>query len=125
MNVSLLALEDDVYEVKAVAGNTHLGGEDFDNKLVEYCCDEFLQKNGIDIRGKARALRRLRTSCEEAKRILSSACQSIIEVDSLDENVDFVTTITRAKFEELCMSMFKECIPPVEKVLRDSGISKN
>lgn len=102
-----------------------MGGEDFDNKLVEYCCAEFMKKKGIDIRSNARSIRRLRTQCERAKRILSSATQTTIEVDALGENEDFNSTITRAKFEELCMPMFKECIPPVEKVIKDSGISKN
>ena len=124
-DVSLLAIEDGIFEVKATAGDTHLGGEDFDNKLVEYCCADFLKKKGIDIRGNARSIRRLRTQCERAKRILSSATQTTIEVDALGENEDFNCTITRAKFEELCISMFKECIPPVEKVLRDANIAKN
>ncbi|CAD8175412.1 unnamed protein product [Paramecium octaurelia] len=124
-DVSLLAIEDGVFEVKATAGDTHLGGEDFDNKLVEYCCAEFMKKKGIDIRKNPRALRRLRTQCERAKRVLSSANQTTIEVDALDANEDFNCIISRAKFEELCIQMFKQCIPPVEKVLKDSGISKN
>ena len=114
-----------MFEVKATAGDTHLGGEDFDNKVVEFCCADFLKKKGIDIRNNPRAMRRLRTQCEKAKRILSSSAQTTIEVDSLAESEDFSLTLTRAKFEELCMSMFKETIPPVEKVLRDSGFSKN
>ena len=124
-DVSLLTLDGGVFEVKATAGDTHLGGEDFDNRLVDYCAAEFLKKQRIDIKGNARALRRLRTQCEKAKRILSSSAQTSIEVDSLADSQDFSMTITRAKFEELCLSMFKETIPPVEKVLKDSGISKN
>ena len=124
-DVSLLTLDGGVFEVKATAGDTHLGGEDFDNKLVDYCAAEFFKKQRIDIKGNARALRRLRTQCEKAKRILSSSAQTSIEVDSLADSQDFSMTITRAKFEELCLSMFKETIPPVEKVLKDSGISKN
>lgn len=124
-DVSLLAIEDGVFEVKATAGDTHLGGEDFDNKLVEYCCADFLKKKNVDIRGNPRSIRRLRTQCERAKRVLSASTQTTIEVDALGENEDFNCTITRAKFEELCMNQFKECIPPVEKVLKDSGISKN
>lgn len=124
-DVSLLQIDDGVFEVKATAGDTHLGGEDFDNKLVEYCVNEFSKKKKIDIKNNARALRRLRTQCEKAKRILSSAAQTTIEVDALAESEDFTLTITRAKFEELCMTMFKETIPPVEKVLKDSGMSKN
>jgi L1 cell adhesion molecule like protein len=122
--VSLLTIDDGVFEVKATAGDTHLGGEDFDNKLVEHCASDFLKKKGIDIRNNPRAMRRLRTQAEKAKRILSSSAQTTIEVDSLAESEDFSLTITRAKFEELCMSMFKETIPPVEKVLRDANMSK-
>jgi len=124
-DVSLLTIEDGIFEVKATAGDTHLGGEDFDNKLVEYCAADFLKKNAVDIRNNARAMRRLRTQCERAKRILSAAAQTTIEVDSLAESIDFNITITRAKFEELCLPYFKECIPPVAKVLKDSGMSKN
>ena len=124
-DVSLLTIDDGVFEVKATAGDTHLGGEDFDNKLVEYCAADFLKKKKIDIRQNPRAMRRLRTQCEKAKRILSASAQTAIEVDSLAESEDFSMTITRAKFEELCMSQFKETIPPVEKVLRDSQLSKN
>lgn len=102
-----------------------MGGEDFDSKLVEFCAADFLKKKGIDIRKNPRAIRRLRTQCEKAKRILSSSAQTSIEVDSLDQSEDYSTTITRAKFEELCLPMFKDTIPPVEKVLKDSGMSKN
>jgi L1 cell adhesion molecule like protein len=84
-----------------------------------------LKKKKIDIRNNPRALRRLRTQCERAKRILSASTQTTIEVDSLAEAEDFTLTLTRAKFEELCLSCFKECLPPVEKVLKDSNISKN
>ena len=124
-DVSLLTIDDGIFEVKATAGDTHLGGEDFDNKLVEYCCADFLKKTGVDIRENPRAMRRLRTQCERAKRILSSSTQTNIEVDSLAESMDYNTVITRAKFEELCLPMFKQCIPPVESVLKDSGMSKN
>lgn len=123
-DVSLLAIDNGVFEVKATAGDTHLGGEDFDNKLVEYCAADFKKKKGIDIRTNARAMRRLRTQAEKAKRILSSSAQTSIEVDSLAESEDFSMTITRAKFEELCLSQFKQTIKPVEKVLKDSGMSK-
>lgn len=124
-DVSLLTIDDGVFEVKATAGDTHLGGEDFDNKMVDFCAAEFLRKYKIDIRANARAMRRLRTQCEKAKRILSSSAQTSIEVDSLADSQDFSMTITRAKFEELCLAQFKETIPPVEKVLKDSGMSKN
>jgi len=124
-DVSLLTIDDGIFEVKATAGDTHLGGEDFDNTLVEYCVSEFKRKTGHDIRGNARALRRLRTQCERAKRILSSSTQANIEVDSLYESEDFNSVLTRAKFEELCLPMFKQTIPPVEQVLKDSGLSKS
>ncbi|CAD8106197.1 unnamed protein product [Paramecium sonneborni] len=124
-DVSLLTIDEGIFEVKATSGDTHLGGEDFDNRLVEYCCVEFQKKKGIDLRSNARALRRLRTQCERAKRILSSANQTTIELDALAENEDFNCSITRAKFEELCLDQFKKCIPPVEQVLKDSGMSKS
>ena len=124
-DVSLLTIEDGIFEVKATAGNTHLGGEDFDNRLVEFCSADFKRKNNQDIMGNNRALRRLRTACERAKRTLSSATQASIEIDSLHGGVDYYTTITRAKFEELNMDYFRGCIEPVERVLRDSGLAKN
>jgi L1 cell adhesion molecule like protein len=123
-DVSLLTIDEGVFEVKATAGDTHLGGEDFDSKLVEWCATDFQKKKGIDIRKNPRAIRRLRTQCEKAKRILSSSAQTTIEVDSLAESEDYSCSITRAKFEELCLQMFKDTIPPVEKVLKDSGMSK-
>jgi heat shock protein 1/8 len=124
-DVSLLTIDEGVFEVKATAGDTHLGGEDFDNKLVEFCAGDFLKKNSIDIRGDKRAMRRLRSQCESAKRILSSTAQTSIEIDALKDGVDFSLVISRAKFEELCMSYFRDCMVPVEKVLKDSGIPKS
>lgn len=124
-DVSLLAIEDGVFEVKATSGDTHLGGEDFDNKLVEYCAADFLKKSQLDIRENPRALRRLRTQCERAKRILSSTNQTTIEVDNLSEGTDYSMTITRAKFEELCISYFRKCMDPVEQVLKETGLSKS
>jgi len=124
-DVSLLTIDDGVFEVKATAGDTHLGGEDFDNKIVEHCCAAFLKETGIDIRKNARAMRRLRTECEKAKRFLSSTKQTSIEVDSLAQGEDFTYTLTRAKFETLCMSMFRKTLKPVEKVLQDAKFSKN
>jgi heat shock protein 1/8 len=123
-DVSLLTIEEGIFEVKATNGHTHLGGEDFDNRLVEFCMAEFKKKTGIDITGNDRALRRLRTQCEKAKRILSSAHQAPIECETLAEGEDFNTTISRAKFEELCMDLFRKCMPPVENVLKDSGLAK-
>jgi len=123
-DVSLLTIEEGIFEVKATNGHTHLGGEDFDNRLVEYCMAEFKKKSGIDIAGNARANRRLRTQCEKAKRILSSAHQAPIECETLAEGEDFNITVTRAMFEELCMDLFRKCMPPVENVLKDSGLAK-
>merc|ERR1711990_1236965 len=123
-DVSLLAIEEGIFEVKATNGHTHLGGEDFDNKLVDFCLTDFKKKSGIDITKNARALRRLRTQCEKAKRILSSAHQAPIECETLAEGEDYNTNISRAKFEELCMDLFRKCMPPVENVLKDSGVGK-
>ena len=123
-DVSLLAIEEGIFEVKATNGHTHLGGEDFDNKLVDFCMADFKKKSGIDISKNARALRRLRTQCEKAKRILSAAHQAPIECETLAEGEDYNTNISRAKFEELCMDLFRKCMPPVENVLKDSGIGK-
>ena len=123
-DVSLLSIEDGIFEVKATNGHTHLGGEDFDNKLVDFCMADFKKKTGIDIGKNPRALRRLRTQCEKAKRILSSAHQAPIECETLAEGEDYNTNISRAKFEELCMDLFRKCMPPVENVLKDSQIGK-
>jgi len=123
-DVSLLTIEEGIFEVKATAGDTHLGGEDFDNRLVNHFVAEFKRKNKKDITGNARALRRLRTACERAKRTLSSTAQTTIEIDSLFEGIDFFTSITRARFEELNMDLFRNCMDPVEKTLRDAKIDK-
>jgi heat shock protein 1/8 len=123
-DVSLLTIDDGIFEVKATAGDTHLGGEDFDNRLVAWCVQEFKRKYKKDPTGNNRALRRLRTACERAKRTLSSSAETTIEVDALFDGTDFNTKITRAKFEELCMDLFRSTIDPVERVIRDSKISK-
>merc|ERR1711966_59792 len=123
-DVSLLTIEEGIFEVKATAGDTHLGGEDFDTRLSNHFAAEFKRKHKKDISGNARALRRLRTACERAKRTLSSSTQAHIEIDSLFDGVDFNSTITRARFEDLCMDYFKKCMDPCEKVLRDAKISK-
>ncbi|KAL2913729.1 Hsp70 chaperone [Polyrhizophydium stewartii] len=123
-DVSLLTIEDGIFEVKATAGDTHLGGEDFDNRLVSHFSEEFKRKYKKDLTSNPRSLRRLRTACERAKRTLSSTAQTSIEIDSLYEGVDFYTSITRARFEELCADLFRGTIEPVEKVLRDSKIDK-
>lgn len=123
-DVSLLTIDNGIFEVKATNGHTHLGGEDFDNRLVDHCMKEFKKKSGIDISDNARACRRLRTQCEKAKRILSAAHQADIECESLAEGMDFNCIISRALFEQLCADLFKQCMPPVEAVLKDSGIGK-
>ena len=123
-DVSLLTIEEGIFEVKATAGDTHLGGEDFDNRLVNHFVQEFKRKYKKDLSTNARALRRLRTACERAKRTLSSSAQTSIEIDSLFEGIDFYTSITRARFEELCQDLFRSTMEPVEKVLRDSKIDK-
>ena len=123
-DVSLLTIDDGIFEVKATAGDTHLGGEDFDNRLVAWCVQEFKRKHKKDPTGNNRALRRLRTACERAKRTLSSSAETTIEVDALFDGTDFNTKITRAKFEELCMDLFRSTIDPVERVIRDSKMSK-
>jgi L1 cell adhesion molecule like protein len=123
-DVSLLTIEEGIFEVKATAGDTHLGGEDFDNRLVNHFVQEFKRKFKKDLSSNARALRRLRTACERAKRTLSSATNTTIEIDSLFEGIDFYTSLTRARFEELCQDLFRSTLEPVEKVLRDSKIDK-
>ena len=124
-DVSLLTLDDGIFEVKATAGDTHLGGSDFDTAMVEWCSAEFKKKTKLDLTGNARALRRLRTVCEKAKHTLSSATQASIEIDSLMDGQDFQITITRAKFESLCESLFKKCMEPMEQVLRDAKMAKD
>jgi L1 cell adhesion molecule like protein len=124
-DVSLLTIDDGIFEVKATAGDTHLGGEDFDNRLVNWCVQEFKRKTKKDPTGNNRALRRLRTACERAKRTLSASAETTIEVDSLFDGTDFMTKITRAKFEEMCMDLFRSTIDPVDRVLRDSKMSKS
>lgn len=123
-DVSILTIDDGIFEVKATAGDTHLGGEDFDNRMVSWCIQEFKRKHKKDPSGNNRALRRLRTACERAKRTLSSSTETTIEVDALFDGTDFMTKITRAKFEELCMDLFRSTIDPVERVIMDSKISK-
>ncbi|XP_038836377.1 heat shock 70 kDa protein-like [Salvelinus namaycush] len=123
-DVSILTIEDGIFEVKATAGDTHLGGEDFDNRLVSHFVEEFKRKHKKDISQNKRALRRLRTACERAKRTLSSSSQASIEIDSLFEGIDFYTSITRARFEEMCSDLFRGTLEPVEKALRDAKMDK-
>merc|ERR1711902_460311 len=124
-DVSLNAIEDGIFEVKATAGDTHLGGEDFDNRIVDFCMQDFKRKNrGKDLAGNQRALRRLRTQCGRTKRTLSSSTQATIEIDSLFEGIDYSCSLSRARFEELNMDYFRNSMGPVEKCLKDSGIDK-
>merc|ERR1712121_105770 len=124
-DVSILTIEEGIFEVKSTAGDTHLGGEDFDNRLVTHFAQEFKRKNKKDITSNKRALRRLRTACERAKRTLSSSTQANVEIDSLFEGIDFYTNITRARFEELCVDLFKAVIEPVDQALRDGKYDKS
>ncbi|XP_076437356.1 heat shock 70 kDa protein cognate 4 isoform X2 [Babylonia areolata] len=123
-DVSILTIEDGIFEVKATAGDTHLGGEDFDNRMVNHFIQEFKRKHKKDMTGNKRAVRRLRTACERAKRTLSSSTQANIEIDSLFEGIDFYTSITRARFEELNADLFRGTLEPVEKAMRDAKLDK-
>jgi len=124
-DVSLLTIEEGIFEVKATAGDTHLGGEDFDNRVVSHFAQEFQRKHKKNLTANPRAMRRLRTACERAKRTLSSSTQTTIEIDSLFEGIDFFSSLTRARFEEICMDLFRGTLDPVEKVLRDAKMSKS
>merc|ERR1712213_220138 len=123
-DVSILTIEEGIFEVKSTAGDTHLGGEDFDNRMVDHFVNEFKRKHKKDMKGNKRALRRLRTACERAERTLSASAQANIEIDPLFEGIDFYTAITRARFEELCSDLFKNTLEPVEKALRDAKLDK-
>ncbi|KAI5847241.1 heat shock protein 70 family [Morchella snyderi] len=124
-DVSLLHIQGGVFTVKATAGDTHLGGQDFDTALLDHFKAEFKRKTKHDISDDPRALRRLRSACERAKRTLSSVTQTTVEIDSLFAGEDFNTSITRARFEDINASLFKSTIAPVEQVLKDSGLSKD
>ena len=124
-DLSVLNIDEGVFEVLSTAGDTHLGGEDFDNALVDYCTAEFEKKTKANIKSNPRAMRRLRTVVERAKRTLSSATQTTIEVDSLAEGHDFNMTITRAKFEQLCESLFRRTVAPLDQLLKDAKLSKD
>ncbi len=124
-DISLLSIDEGIFEVKATSGNTHLGGEDFDNRLVEHFCREFKRKYKKDITSNNRSMRRLKTACERAKRTLSSASRASVEIDSLFDGIDFNTSITRARFEDLCGDLFRNAMEPVNKVLTDAKMAKN
>lgn len=124
-DVSLLTIDEGIFEVIATAGDTHLGGEDFDRRLVDYCVQDIQRKHKIEITDNKRAMRRLKSACEQAKRTLSSSAVAMIEIDSISGELDYSTQITRAKFESICQDLFQKTMKPVEKVIRDGKISKN
>src|SRR5690348_3919497 len=111
--------------MKNIAGDTHLGGEDFDSRMMDYFCAEFTKKYRKNLHDSNRALRRLRTACERAKRVLSSQTQANIDIDGIMDGIDYHTHISRAKFEDLCHDYFRLCLQPVEQVLRDSHMDKS
>ncbi|CAF3658237.1 unnamed protein product [Rotaria socialis] len=125
LNISILRIEEGIYEVNSTAGYTHLGGEDFDNRMVQYFIQEFKRKYGQDLKENKSAVRRLRTYCERAKRILSISLQASIEIESLHEGINFYSTITRARFEEINADLFRTILEPVEKALRDAKMAKS
>lgn len=124
-DISLLSIDEGIFEVKATSGNTHLGGEDFDNRLVDHFCREFKRKHKKDITTNSRSMRRLKTACERAKRTLSSSARASVEEDSIFDGIDFNTSITRARFEDLCGDLFRNAMDPVNKVLTDAKMAKN
>jgi heat shock protein 1/8 len=124
-DVSILSIEDGVFEVKATAGDTHLGGEDFDARVVQHCIADIKRKTKVDISSNVRAVRRLKTTVEKAKRTLSATSSATIEIESLYDGQDYTTNITRARFEELCADLFRNTLNPVEAVLRDAKMDKS
>ena len=124
-DVSLLTIDEGIFEVKSTAGDTHLGGEDFDRRLMDHCVEEFKKKHKKDISSNKKSMRRLQSACENAKKTISSSTFANIDIDSLFEGIDFSTKITRAKFESLCADLFKRTFDPVEKVLTDAKMSKS
>ena len=123
-DVTLLSIDNGVFEVRATSGNTHLGGQDFDHRLMDFCISKFKRQADIDVTGDKRAIQRLRKECEIAKRTLSTQTSATIECEALSNGVDFSTTISRAKFEELNVDLFKKTMTPVTQVLKDSGMAK-
>ncbi|XP_058741075.1 heat shock 70 kDa protein 4-like [Vicia villosa] len=124
-DVSLLTNKNNAFDVKATAGDTHLGGEDFDNRMVNHFVKEFKRKNKIDISENPKALRRMRTACEKAKRTLSFDTVASIEIDAITQGIDFSSSLSRAKFEQLNMDLFANCIKTVESCLADAMMEKN
>lgn len=124
-DVSLLSIEDGVFEVLATAGDTHLGGEDFDNRLIEWFVKEFKKKSNKDPSKDQRAMGKLKREAEKAKRAVSSQMSARVEIESFFDGEDFSATLTRAKFEELNLDLFKRTIKPVEQVMKDAGVGKH
>jgi len=124
-DISILSLDGGVFEVKATAGDSHLGGEDFDNAIVEWLKQEVKRKLKVDISDNKRALRRLKTSAEKAKIVLSGSTTASIEIDSLVDGMDFVTNLSRAKFENLCSNLFSRVLAPIDQVLKDAKVGKD
>lgn len=123
-DVSILNIsEGSLFEVRATSGDTHLGGEDFDNRLIEHFAQEFERKYKKNLRESPKSIRRLHTACERAKRTLSSSTEASLEVDALFEGIDFYSKITRARFEELCSDLFRATLAPVEKALKDAKLN--
>lgn len=123
-DVSLLSIDDGVFEVLATAGDTHLGGEDFDNRVIDYFVKQYKKKTGTDVTGNLKALGKLKREVEKAKRTLSSQQSTRLEIESFENGNDFSETLTRAKFEELNMDLFRKTMKPVEQVLKDANLKK-
>ena len=124
-DVSILSLDNTLFEVRSTRGDTHLGGEDFDDRLIHHCIDEFKNETGNDISKNEKARRRLKIACEKAKKNLSSAQQTTIDLDALAEGEDLNVTVTRPQFEDLCKDLFEKCIPPITDALKDADLDKN
>lgn len=124
-DVSLLMMEKGIYHVLATSGDTHLGGADFDNRLVAFCVEEFKNRTNIDVSGKPKQIQKLKIQVEKAKKLLSSRPDVIIDLDDFCDDQDFSLRITRPKFEELCSDLFVKCLEPIAKVLADSNIGKH
>jgi len=123
--LTLLTIDNGVFEVRATSGDTHLGGEDFDQRLMDYCVAQFKRKHkGMDVSDDPKALQRIRKACEGAKRALSSATQTTVDVDAVHQGIDMSVPVSRAKFEELCSDLFKRTLKPVARVLKDAGLEK-
>lgn len=123
-DVSIVSYEDGICEVKSTAGNIHLGGEDFDNRMVDHFTDEFRSKHDKDMKRNQRAVNRLRTECRKVKHTLSTTTQTELNIDSLFDGIDFHTSITRTRFEELCSDLFERILEPLENAIKDSKIDK-